>query len=315
MVRRAGSELCTIGPSRSAGKKVRAPTRTTTPISRTTKVGLSVRIVPGPTGATFLPARAPAIASTRMIGMKRAATIVPPPSTSAKVMPNGAAVARRIGLDEAGVAGEGRAVVVGLRQVGVQGLGEALGPAGEDRRLAELRRDRERGRHQHRQRREQRRQRGELDLARLDLLAQVLGRPAHHQPADEDRQEDEEQHRVEAGADAAEDHLARAQAGHRHRAAQAGERLQRGVDRAVRGDGRGGRPERRLRDPVALLLALEVAAAGPVEGRGVQAGGVLGRGAVLLGREITTMKTRNSASIAAKIAQPWRWRPTMRPNV
>ena len=48
----------------------------------------------------------------------------------------------------------------------------------------------------------------QLDLARLDLLAEVLGRAADHQPGDEDREQDEQQHPVEARADAAEDHLA-----------------------------------------------------------------------------------------------------------
>ena len=55
-----------------AGKKVSAPTSTITPISSTTNVGVSVRIVPRPAGATRLPASAPAIASTMTIGAKRA---------------------------------------------------------------------------------------------------------------------------------------------------------------------------------------------------------------------------------------------------
>src|SRR5207237_8093914 len=45
---------CTTGPSRIAGKNVSAPTRMITPISSTTNVGVSVRIVPGPAGRTFL---------------------------------------------------------------------------------------------------------------------------------------------------------------------------------------------------------------------------------------------------------------------
>ncbi len=95
---------------------------------------------------------------------------------------------------------------------------------------------------------------------RLDLLAQVLRRSADHQPADEDGQQDVEQHRVEAGADAAEDDLAGAEARHRHGAAEAGVGVEGGVDRAVGGDGRRRRPERRLGDAVALLLAFHVAA-------------------------------------------------------
>src|SRR5258707_1914982 len=79
--------LWTTGPSRREGKKVSAPTRITTPISRITKVGLSVRIVPRPAGETRLPARAPATARTKRIGRKRAITITPPPSRSAKLIP------------------------------------------------------------------------------------------------------------------------------------------------------------------------------------------------------------------------------------
>ena len=103
----------------------------------------------------------------------------------------------------------------------------------------------------------------ELDLARLDLLAEVLRRAADHQPADEDRQQDVEQHRVQAGADAAEDRLAVAEVRERDEAADAGERLERGVDRAARDDGRDRRQQRRVGDAEALLLALHVAAVPP----------------------------------------------------
>ena len=61
---------------------------------------------------------------------------------------------------------------------------------------------------EHHRRHEERAERGELDLARLDLLPEVLRRAADHQPGDEDGDEDVEEHPVEAGADAAEDHLA-----------------------------------------------------------------------------------------------------------
>jgi hypothetical protein len=47
-----------------------------------------------------------------------------------------------------------------------------------------------------------------LHLAGFDLLAQVLRRAADHQPGDEDGQDDEDQHAVETGADAAEDNFA-----------------------------------------------------------------------------------------------------------
>jgi hypothetical protein len=42
--------------------------RTMTPIRSATNVGVSVRIVPSPTGAIFLDASAPATASTNRIG-------------------------------------------------------------------------------------------------------------------------------------------------------------------------------------------------------------------------------------------------------
>ena len=77
----------TTGPRSRAGKKVSAPISTTTPISRPAKVGVSVRIVPRPAGATRLLTITPATASVKTIGMKRASIIVMPPSRSANVMP------------------------------------------------------------------------------------------------------------------------------------------------------------------------------------------------------------------------------------
>ena len=128
-------------------------------------------------------------------------------------------------------------------------------------------------------------ERRELDLAGLDLLAQVLRRAAHHQPADEHRQDHEQQHRVQAGPHPAEDHLAGRQAEHRHRAAQRRERVQRRVHRPVGGDRRGRAPEGGLDDPVALLLAFEVPAGRACDVLRVHPGGVLRNRAVLLGGE------------------------------
>ena len=56
-------------------------------MSRTTNVGVSVRIVPGPAGATRLPASEPATASAASIGRKRPSSIATPPSRLAKVIP------------------------------------------------------------------------------------------------------------------------------------------------------------------------------------------------------------------------------------
>ena len=180
-----------------------------------------------------------------------------------------------VGLDEAGVAGERRAVVVGLREVGVEALGEALradADRGDRRAPARGSRSRARSQNSAAQRRDQHAERDQLDLLGLDLLAEVLGRAPDHQAADEDREQDVEQDRVQAGADAAEDHLAGRQVRERDRAAEPGVGLDRAVDRAARGDGRDDVEQRRAGDPEALLLALEVAA-----GRCLRATRVRGR--------------------------------------
>src|SRR5450755_196453 len=175
----------------------------------------------------------------------------------------------RVGLDVAGVARERRAVVVGLRQVGVEGLREALraargvggdrqrarGPAGGGDRRAE----------QSHQRRDEQAEHDQLDLARLDLLAQVLRGAPDHQPADEHGQDHVQQDRVQAGADTAEDHLARRQVRERDGAADPREGLQRAVHRAARGDGGDDVEQGRAGDPEALILALHVAAGRAVD--------------------------------------------------
>ena len=84
-----------------------------------------------------------------------------------------------------------------------------------------MRDDRDGGQREHQGRHEQSADGGELDLARLDLLAQVLRCPADHQPGDEDGDQDVEEHAVQAGADAAEDHLADEHVHERHGAAEA----------------------------------------------------------------------------------------------
>ena len=99
------------------------------------------------------------------------------------------------------------------------------GPGVEDRRPPVLVRDRHAAVIEHGQRDAERAEHDELDLARLDLLAQVLGRAADHEPGEEHREQDEEQHPVEPRADAAEDDLAHRDVGERHGAAQAGHRL------------------------------------------------------------------------------------------
>ena len=81
--------------------------------------------------------------------------------------------------------------------------------------------DRDRGEDEHHRRDEERADCGELDLPRLDLLAEVLRRASDHQPRDEDRDDDVEEHPVEAGSDAAPDDLAGEHVRDRHGAARA----------------------------------------------------------------------------------------------
>ena len=98
----------------------------------------------------------------------------------------------------------------------------------------------------------------ELHLARLDLLAQVLGGAPDHQAGDEHRQEHHHQHSVEAGADAAEDHLAELDVDERNQAAQRREAVVHRVDRAAGRVGRHRGEQRRGSDAEARFLAFEV---------------------------------------------------------
>ena len=85
-------------------------------------------------------------------------------------------------------------------------------------------------------------------------------------------------------------------------------RVVHGVDRAAGGGGRDDGKERRQRDAEADLLALHVAA---VRARARASSG-LPRG--FRPSRSTATPARNSTPMAAKIAQPWRWLPTMRPK-
>ena len=99
-----------------------------------------------------------------------------------------------------------------------------------------------------------------LDLEGLDLLAQILRGSADHQAGDEHGDDREQQHAVEARADTAEDHFAKLDQPQRNQAAEWRERIVHRIDRAVRGRSRGRRPQRRIDDAEARLLALHVAA-------------------------------------------------------
>ncbi len=200
---------CTTGPSRRAGTNVSSATSRIVAMSRTTNVGVSVRIVPGPAGAIRLPASEPATASGEHERHEAAGEHRHAAEQVGERDPERAGVARRVGLHEARVARERRAVVVGLRGVGVERLREALRPGVEDRRRAVLRRDRERGRDEHEQRhRERARSTTSLTSRASIFLPRNSGVRPTMRPGDEDREQDEQQHPVEARADAAEDDLA-----------------------------------------------------------------------------------------------------------
>src|SRR4029077_4403069 len=71
----------TMGPSASAGKKVRPPTMTTTPTTRPTKSPPVVGNVPAEAGTDFLAASEPAIAIAGMIIQNRPTPIAMAPVT------------------------------------------------------------------------------------------------------------------------------------------------------------------------------------------------------------------------------------------
>lgn len=80
MVPEYKSKCSRIGPRAKAGKKVRAPTTSTTATSRTMNIRLSVPMVPWAGGEIFLDAMLPAIIITEIMVPKRASSIAKPPS-------------------------------------------------------------------------------------------------------------------------------------------------------------------------------------------------------------------------------------------
>ena len=98
-------------------------------------------------------------------------------------------------------------------------------------------------------------QRGDLHLSRLDLLAEELGGTAHHQAADEDRDNKKCEVVHPSHADTAEPAVD-LHVEHLQHTAQRGLRIVHRVDRPVRGDGRRHAPHGRSRRTDANLLAL-----------------------------------------------------------
>ena len=83
-----------------------------------------------------------------------------------------------------------------------------------------------------------------------------------------------QQHAVEAGADAAEDDLAELHHDDRHHAAERREAVVHGIDGAVRGSRGRHRPQRRIGDAEAHLLAFHVGGIEPERGKVRVAGGL-----------------------------------------
>src|SRR6202047_374780 len=173
----------------------------------------------------------------------------------------------------AGEAGEGRAIIAGLRGVGIKDLGEAVRP-----RIGH-RGHRRRQHHGHggpaeiHQRQYQDRQHRHLDFARLDLLADIFRRAADHQACDKDRDDDKDQHAVEPGTHAADDDFTELDVDQRNHAAERGERIMHGVDGAAGGRRGDDGEQRRGHDAEADFLAFHVAAGQP---ECLQRGGAVG---------------------------------------
>ena len=121
-------------------------------------------------------------------------------------------------------------------------------------------RDDDGGKAQNHQGRDQQRQHRHHDLLAFDLLAQVLRRPAHHQPGDEDRDNGEVEHAVESRADPSKDDLTQRDVGDQHQPAQRRIAIVEAHDGARRGGRRGHLLQCRDGDAIPHLLPLHIAA-------------------------------------------------------
>src|SRR2546430_961349 len=159
--------------------------------------------------------------------------------------------------DISGEPRKGRAVVAGLRGVGVEHLGEAVRSRIGHRRDGGRNHHGNRGPTEIHQRQDQNGEHRHLHLFGLDLLTDVFGRAADHQAGDEDRDDDEQQHAVHAGADPADDNLAELHVDQRDHAAERGEGIVHGIDGAAGGGGGDDREQRRRHDAEADLRAFQ----------------------------------------------------------
>ena len=159
-----------------------------------------------------------------------------------------------------GEAGEGAAVVVGGRGEGVEDFRETVRAGVGDAGAADVEADGDGGADEDQDRRDQDDEGAHLHLERLDLLAEVFGRAADHQAGDENGEDGEDEHAVEARADAAENDFAELHQHQRHHAAERGVGVVHAVDRAARGGGGHRREQAAVGDAEAYLLAFHVAA-------------------------------------------------------
>ena len=156
------------GPSASAGKYVRATTMSTTPTTMPMNKGRCVGNVPSETGT----------------GCWRASDAGEAEREDHRNEPGAEHHDAKHGVVPVGVhadAGERRPVVVTRRGEGVQHFGQPVRAGVLHRRPFTGQRHRHRRADEYERRRRQEVQRGELHLARRDLLAQVLRRSTDHQ--------------------------------------------------------------------------------------------------------------------------------------
>src|SRR6185437_784865 len=172
---------------------------------------------------------------------------------------------QRQGVEEgiAGEAAERRAVVARGRREGIEHLGKTMRPGIGHRGHRRRQHHGDHGPAQIHQRQHQDRQHRHLDLAGLDLLADIFRRAADHQARHEDRQHHEQQHAIEAGADAADDDLAELHVDQRDHAAERRKTVMHGVDRAAGRRRRDHREQAGGDDAETDPLAFHVAAGQP----------------------------------------------------
>jgi hypothetical protein len=115
------------------------------------------------------------------------------------------------------------------RRVGIEDLAEAVRSLVSGTGEAGINHGRDRREAQDRERQDQDGEHRHLHFLGLDLLAEILGRAADHQPGDEHRDDGEQQHAVEARADAADDDLAELDVEQRHQPAERREAVVHGL--------------------------------------------------------------------------------------